>query len=349
MDESKFISEKKEFIMVDYCKFIFCFLVIYIHIPALKNINQDLSFWIKEVLARIAVPFFFTSTGFFLGDEIKNKKRVFLYLEKISIMYIVYSVMYLPQQIYFFIESNYNLYHIILKLLRDFLFVGVYNHLWYFLAVIISVYLLYKLINILKMKKEYILVFAITLYLMGVIGFILKVEIKEIFMFSYYYNVFNTTRNGLFFGFLFILIGYLIRTSNLKTKPFMYFVICLVAFLFMTVEAYFIKNLELVNNLDMTLTLPIVCSCFFLTIVSIKQGHSARNYAILIRKLSALIFGLHMLIQFYITIFFKLIFNVTLDNLRLYIITSLLSLSFSYVIILLSKKEKLSFLRKLYS
>lgn len=222
MSKNELIYNKNEFAMVDYCKFIFSFLVIYIHISAFKNINPDLSFWIKEVLARIAVPYFFISTGFFLGNGIKDKDRVFSYLKKITVMYILYSMIYLPQIIYSLVVKNYGLMNAILKFSRDFLFVGTYTHLWYFLAIIVSVYLLYILLSVFKIKKEYIIVFAISMYLIGVIGLRFKENLAEIPLLSYYFRVFSTTRNGLFFGLLFVLIGYLIRTSNLKIVCYTY-------------------------------------------------------------------------------------------------------------------------------
>lgn len=117
----------------------------------------------------------------------------------------------------------------------------------------------------------------------------------------------------------------------------------------MNFEVYFMNSFGTISGSDMTFMLPIVCSCFFLMTASIKLDVSHKRCAILYRKLSTLIYGFHLFIQFYFAGIIKFLFGVVFNDLILYIITSILTLCISYVIIEFSKKERFKLLKKVYS
>lgn len=63
-------NEHKDYQFVDFLKFFFCLCVVAIHTTVFSDIDG-----ISAVL-RLAVPFFFITSGFFLGRKIINAEKV---------------------------------------------------------------------------------------------------------------------------------------------------------------------------------------------------------------------------------------------------------------------------------
>lgn len=84
---------------IDVIKLAMAILVISLHVYPFESINDSLHYYTIHWFSRIAVPFFFISTGFFLfkneNEEIMVK-RVKRYLIKIFKLYCIWGVIYLP-------------------------------------------------------------------------------------------------------------------------------------------------------------------------------------------------------------------------------------------------------------
>lgn len=67
---------------IDICKFICSILVVAIHIPVvnapmtveLSNVSVFVNTVLQQAMCRIAVPFFFVCSGFFLYKKCQNKQ-----------------------------------------------------------------------------------------------------------------------------------------------------------------------------------------------------------------------------------------------------------------------------------
>ena len=68
-----YLSEKKEYRALDFLKFVAAFLVVAIHIPPFEEIAPVFSHEFQQVICRMAVPFFFVCTGYFIGEKITDK------------------------------------------------------------------------------------------------------------------------------------------------------------------------------------------------------------------------------------------------------------------------------------
>ena len=90
-----YLSEKKEYRALDFSKFVAAFLVAAIHIPPFEEIAPVFSHEFQQVICRMAVPFFFVCTGYFIGEKITDKDRVKKYLFHIIKMYVWWSLLYL--------------------------------------------------------------------------------------------------------------------------------------------------------------------------------------------------------------------------------------------------------------
>lgn len=90
-----YLSEKKEYRALDFSKFVAAFLVAAIHIPPFEEAAPVFSHEFQQVICRMAVPFFFVCTGYFIGEKITDKGKVRKYLFHIIKMYVWWSLLYL--------------------------------------------------------------------------------------------------------------------------------------------------------------------------------------------------------------------------------------------------------------
>ena len=138
-----YLSEKKEYRALDFSKFVAAFLVAAIHIPPFEEAAPVFSHEFQQVICRMAVPFFFVCTGYFIGEKITDKGKVRKYLFHIIKMYVWWSLLYLIPIIERFWEKKRSAAGNLLELARRFFLIGSYIQLWYLPATVVAVLLLY--------------------------------------------------------------------------------------------------------------------------------------------------------------------------------------------------------------
>ena len=187
-----------------------------------------------QILTRVAVPFFFCTSGYFLHENYINSgcpavaatfwKTVKLYT-LLSLVY--FSVIFL---------SNPVLLHEPKKMmLVDFLFNGSYYHLWYMVGIIYSIAMIY-LICKLKLSKV-LLPLAIVCYVIGLLGTSYygigsRLPVLNVLFDS---GWFLSIRRIFLMGFPFTALGWTISEGKLKLhipKKHLLFAATLVALLF---------------------------------------------------------------------------------------------------------------------
>ena len=205
------VKESRRYGGLDRFRLIAAFFVVAIHTSPLASISDTADFALTRVVGRVAVPFFFMATGFFLLPNAKDKKlvpdqkRMLGFLKKTAILYGAASLLYLPVIVYAGGLGEPD----ILSLLKDIVFDGTFYHLWYFPAAILGALLLWGLLQ--SKKSGLVLGIALGLYLIGLLGDSyygvtqavapLKTLYDGIFACADY------TRNGLFFAPIFLLLG----------------------------------------------------------------------------------------------------------------------------------------------
>ena len=97
---TKRLDEKTEFIAVDFFCFLFAIGIVALHLAPMQDINETLNYFVVHVLTRLGVPFFFLVSGFFLQKKIQDVQKVKAYLARIFQLYVIYTVLYLPQIVY---------------------------------------------------------------------------------------------------------------------------------------------------------------------------------------------------------------------------------------------------------
>lgn len=178
---------------LDCLKIILSILVITVHIQPLFEENSLLGWLISNGIARIAVPCFFVISGYFIQPKIEDYKNLRRYILHLLSVYIIWSIIYLPIY-YSSIEP---------RSLITFAFMGFY-HLWFLPALIVAIIVLALITKFIK-KDIFILFSGIVLFITGYI-----MEISGL--------PYRSFCNGLFFGYPFVAIGYLLYKRNILSR-----------------------------------------------------------------------------------------------------------------------------------
>lgn len=282
---------------LDYFRLLAAFLVVAIHISPLSAVSPDADFFLTRILARLAVPFFFLVTGYFiLGEDPKPgvraavlPPRVRRFLFRACLLYLCSILLYLPFGLY---AGHYKELAAGMAL-RMVLFDGTFYHLWYFPACILGV----LLVSLMKgcLPRRAVALTVSFLYLAGLFGDsyyglaasvpFLKTAYEGIFGISSY------TRNGLFFAPLFLALGSWLsaRPDRLrswdKTKELLGF---FVSFALMALEGFLLRYFKLPRHDSMYLFLVPAVFFLFRFLLSLNCPPSKT-----IRTASAWIYILH--------------------------------------------------------
>lgn len=329
-------NQKKEFPIVDVCKFLCAYLVVAIHLSPLSSFEscQYFNYGITQYLARIAVPFYFACAGYFLFRKIDVEQ---------------------------FDSSVFRNYIFkILRLLGTWyllLFVGGIAQLWYLGGLVIAVFftgiLLYYKVPLKKM-----VILAVVLYIVGLIGdsyYGLLAPLQDFLPTNYsmkiYEIIFGTTRNGIFMGFPFVLIGGVIAKKKITMKPSLAFVGFAVSMIALLFEAIAIKMIDLPKDCNMyAFLLPAV---FFLLAFAINVNVRERNIYKKLRITGIIVYFSHLFIYQWVCWGFTAIsiaFNVELSNSLInYLLTIVIATYIGIVLEKLSHRDTLNFIKYLWS
>ena len=185
---------QNQFTGIDLLKFILSIFVVGIHVAPIPvgawPWAEKVNFWLQMYLFRLAVPFYFTASGFLLfrkldpehPDGAVVRDRCFRLLRLLGLWTVL-------------------------------LVLGEKGHLWYLKSVVVALALAW-LCTSHRMRPGVLAVLAAVLYAVGLLGDsyyglldgIRTVEIVDRFILEYD-SVFQTTRNGLFMGLPFVLMG----------------------------------------------------------------------------------------------------------------------------------------------
>ena len=143
MKEMSTESNKIHFPAIDIVRFLCAFLVVAIHTAPFSSYHQTISNGFNNFLCRVAVPFYFGATGFFLCEKYKNSEFKFSYilpyLKKILIIYIAWTILYLSKIILMIRTFEGGITAGIMERIKLTVFSGSIVHLWYFTALLFAV------------------------------------------------------------------------------------------------------------------------------------------------------------------------------------------------------------------
>lgn len=296
---------------LDNFRWIAAALVVAIHTSPLESLNETADFLLTRVVARVAVPFFFMVTGYFvLAEEKGRKEKMKSTLGKMGTVYFLLTLLYLPVQCYKVLsavqtgkvsitgweERALFVGKLTAEAVRAVFFDGTYYHLWYFPALLLGLCLAGVL---LRQGIRRALFGAGVLYLFGMLGDsyygitenlpLLKRIFGELFAISSY------TRNGIFYAPLFLILGAGMagelgrrgrRESLLLTAGSM---------LLMMGEGLLLHHFHLQRHDSMYVLLPFVMVGLFGFLLEGERTEAAGSSAFF-RKIPMLVYYLHPMV-----------------------------------------------------
>ncbi len=242
----------------------------------------------------------------------------------------------------------------ILAKVREILFVGSYTHLWYLLAVAIATLIVCWVVKK-KIDKKIVIPGFLILYVIGLLeesyyGLLRPLESIPLVWtpIRLYELVFKTTRNGLFFGSIYIGMGALFAYRKIHMRQSMAIVGFIISMFFMLLEALCVEYLDLVKGHDFyVFLLPAVFFLFYIvTHIEIEETRTT----IALRKYSSLIFFVHLWVNWVIGFIerrFESFLNVDIqiNSLLRYTMVALGSLAVAMIVVELQKHKSFKWLK----
>ena len=348
-------QSKKQYYGIDLTKFICSILVVMIHFQPTGT--AQINHWIQNCFARIAVPFFFLSSGFFLykksSPEHFEIQTTFSYIQKLIRLYLIWSVIYLPlTYLKYYHGDGKPLLHHIIDYCRRLLFTGTYFHFWYFPALCLAVLLVSGLLTG-KAKPFQIFGISIIFYLIGLAGQSYYGLVRPLLndapdllnFLKILRNIAETTRNGLHDGFLFVAGGMLCAYGKIRISARKSCILFVISMLLFAGEFLLIQRLHWAYANDMYLFLIPTCIFLFLWVSQIMLPESGIYKQL--RIMSSLVYYLHLFIGAGISMIYQKI-HITNDTVKFLSVLAG-TLFFSWLITNLSQKEKCKKLCILYT
>lgn len=338
---------RKNYYGLDIAKFVSAFLVICVHTAPLKDINADANFFLVQILARLAVPLFFVISGFLFFSKLdtarewndyENKARLKHYLFRLGKLYLIWTILYLPFSFLLLRGERFSA-EALLGYARDFFFNGSYYHLWFLPALMLAVCVVYFLRSHTSMKLTMSIAFV--LYLIGMAGNVYAPLLEKIpgvsAVFQQYTEVFTTTRNGLFFGVMYVALGSYFAKRRLEVThshlaPALGL---LVSFALLCVEAILLRQTKLMQDMT-SMYLCLIPTVSFLFVLLLQIELRPRPLYRMMRVLSLLLYVSHIM---FVVVLFALF--PAWNTLYIYLLSTLAALLFSLAVALLSEKWKL--------
>lgn len=193
--------------MVSLIQFILSILVIALHCTRIFS-NDILHFIQKSFFSRMAVPYFLIASSFFIQLKmVGNPNYLTKYMKKTLKGYLLWSALFLPYGFYFFKSTNIPVKYILVALLFAIMYLGVCYHLWYIPALLFGIFFTNKLIKLCGYRIS--LLICSILYVLGSLETYSNVIDNTLIatFYNQYKTVFFTTRNGLLFTPIYILLG----------------------------------------------------------------------------------------------------------------------------------------------
>lgn len=341
---------------IDVMKFICAILVVIIHAPPFISYNETANFIIVEIIARIAVPFFFVCAGYFFFYKIPfkngrmersiNLKPLTKYTGHLIRIYLFWTIFYLLWWIPLWYKGgNLTLANMKGYILSIFIS-GSYYHLWYVVALIYGMWFTFLLLKYLKEKLVFVI--AVVFYLIGTFQYSYTWIVKGNYFFDWFQNIyglFGSISLGIFRAFPYLIMGLVFAKFRVKITIPISAIISVLCFIMLGVEVWFLKTSGHSFRFSYVLLTGVTTFFIFNTVSQIKLKYNL-VYPNL-RRMSSIIYFVHPILINVFSVIYLHIFNYK-DSAILFISVSVLTILFSLGSIRLSQNKRLSRLNSIY-
>lgn len=295
------MTKNKNYTGIDYFRFIAALLIVAIHTSPLASFSETGDFILTRIIARVAVPFFLMTSGFFLISRYTyNTEKLGAFVKKTALIYGAAILIYIPINIY---NGYFKMDNLLPNIIKDIVFDGTLYHLWYLPASIIGAVIAWYLVKKLDYPKA--LIVASVLYLIGLFGDSYYGITEKISclnsLYDYIFQVTDHTRNGIFFAPIFFIIGGLIADNRPQItfgKSIWGFA---VSFALMFGEAFALHHFDLQRHDSMYVFL-LPCMYFLFNVILHFKG----KRLVTLRTTSLIIYIIHPMMIVVIRLFSKL-------------------------------------------
>ena len=295
------MTKNKNYTGIDYFRFIAALLIVAIHTSPLASFSETGDFILTRIIARVAVPFFLMTSGFFLISRYTyNTEKLGAFVKKTALIYGAAILIYIPINIY---NGYFKMDNLLPNIIKDIVFDGTLYHLWYLPASIIGAVIAWYLVKKLDYPKA--LIVASVLYLIGLFGDSYYGITEKISclnsLYDYIFQVTDHTRNGIFFAPIFFIIGGLIADNRPQItfgKNIWGFA---VSFALMFGEAFALHHFDLQRHDSMYVFL-LPCMYFLFNVILHFKG----KRLVTLRTTSLIIYIIHPMMIVVIRLFSKL-------------------------------------------
>ena len=237
----------QEYQLVDLLKLFFCLCVVAIH----SNILPDYA--LVSAIVRLAVPFFFVTSGFFLGKKVLIVEKIDVwptikkYCLRLLKPFLAFSAITITENLITGLLNGQPFFEAV-GIQIWYLLVYPRGALWYLSACMVGALLLIPFLRMNKLNLS--LLFGMGLYGIALLCnnyyFLIK-DTKFAYYVQKYLNYFCSARNGVFVGFLFLALG--IKCAQLffgkenKMKRRCIYPLLLLSLCLYFAEAYLVERL----------------------------------------------------------------------------------------------------------
>ena len=338
---------KKSYVGIDYFRVIAAILVVAIHTSPLADISEICDFAFTRIIARVAVPFFFVTSGYFvISRYAHDSKRLMGFLKKTAIIYGISMLVYIPINLY---NSYFSMKNLLPNIIKDIVFDGTIYHLWYLPASMMGAAIAWYLIKQLDYKKAFIVTGI--LYVIGLLGdsyYGLAYKLSIDGFYELLFQVSDYTRNGIFFAPVFFVIGAYMADNSMKKSEKMTVnnkvIGFVISFIFMFAEALMVYNLDFIKHDSMYIMLPI-CVYFLFGLLLEVKGKRIN----MLRDISLVIYIIHPMMIVVLRLAARILHLEKLlieNNLIHFIVVLVMSVVFAIVYSIVWNKFKMKFLCK---
>lgn len=307
--------ENKNYSCIDIIKFLMSFFVVAIHIQPFVAFEQLSFYRFYDSMLRLAVPFFFMVTGFFLTKKMKKLPQdkwasVFFDAAKKKLrLYLIWTLIYFPLAVYGFVFIQHcSFAKAVVRYVLNLFFVGEnYNSwiLWYLLSAVYAL-MFFGILLKYNCSLKICVVAGIFVYMLG-LGF--DAVVHHFSDLRGVYILMAVFRNGrLATGFGFIGAGIIMANCKLPSLRVMGigFAVSFLAYAFFE-EYTFAQTFLFIASL-----------CFFRCILLLPICTKNKNLFLYFRECSSVLYFLHLLIW---TLYYEFVFNRNPHGLEPFVVT----------------------------
>lgn len=295
--------------MVDVLRLVFAIGVAAIHTMAFQSINEDLRIATSMGVCRIAVPFFFIVSGYFLYNRINSEKEPKATLKRLLILYLTWVgiefITLLPM-----VLSSLNIPAIIL--IKRLLLMGVTGSLWYISSLIITIFIIAPLLK--RDKIILLLIIGAILYLFGTTGdtyygFFQNTTVSSLN--NAYVSIFMMPQVGITEAILFVTLGAVVNKYKLNEKIKKAGLLSIISIILLLIETFVLNKTGIAKDANMYLSAIIAAPLIFIWALNYDKNISPK-FSKACREYSLGIYCSHQIIMINLAIFIPVLYSNTL-------------------------------------